>query len=100
MDSEPKRKRRHLKVVRPFKNKVPPGVFIETLVMMLDLARRGKIRGYALTFIVDDGETKIHTSEAADVIDRADAFKMLGAMRRMEHRFMRDEFPEHDDARL
>lgn len=75
------------KLVPLRKGKVPDDhPLIESLVQILKEAREGKIAGYALTFITDgDGAYTSHMSMASE--DKSHRFMMLGALRRLEHRF-------------
>lgn len=80
------------KLVRLPRSKVDPeSEFVRTLVWVLDMARRGKVRGFAMVYVVesDDG---LRTTEAADAFEQNDRLHVLGAMRRMEHNFMKREW--------
>jgi len=90
-----------LKVVRLRKPKVPDDSgFVATLVWALAMARAGKIRGYAMVFVVE-GEGHSRTIEAAmslagaaDEDGGTNKLVMLGAIRRMEANYMAREWPE------
>ena len=80
------------KVVRLKKPKVDDDdVFIRTLVFVLDMARQGKTKGYALVYDIDDEEGR-RTCEAACVLEDEEyssrALYLLGGIRRMEINFM------------
>lgn len=82
------------KLIKFTKSKIPDdSQFIETLVWVLDNARNGKIRGYALIYVVDkDGCQR--TIEAAKQFEDLDKMTVLGAIRRLEHNYVRREWPE------
>ena len=67
--------------------------FIETLVWVLERARAGKIKGYALVFVVDGSEGE-KTIESAKAFEEIDNMTVLGMIRRMEHNYMRRTWPE------
>ncbi len=95
--TKPKRQSRRLKVVRLRKPKIDPdSEFIRTLVWALDLARQGKVYGYAGVFYVEEDDGSEAVVEIADVMDKCDRLKMLGAIRRMEHNFIKREYGEED----
>jgi hypothetical protein len=68
--------------------------FIETLVFVLDQARRGKIKGYSMVYIVDDPVVGHRTIEAAKAFEEYDNLMVLGAMRKMERNYMCRTWPE------
>lgn len=78
------------KIVKLRKAKVPDdSQFIETLVWVLDQARQGKIKGYAMTFIVEQ-EKATRTIEAASALEDAEyRLQLLGTIRCMEMNFMK-----------
>ncbi len=80
------------KIVKLRKTKVPDDSgFIETLVWVLNEARKGNIRGYAMAFIVKQEES-IRTIEAAKTLDDNEhRLQLLGTMRCMELNFMQRE---------
>jgi hypothetical protein len=80
------------KIVRLKKGKIPDDTkFIETLVWVLDQARQGKIRGYAMAFVVDQ-EERIRTIESAcSLPDNESRLQLLGTMRCTEVNFMKRE---------
>lgn len=88
--------RRKLKIIRFPKPKVDPdGVFIKTLVWVLDQARQGNVRGYAMVYVVE-GEDGQRTIEAAKSFEGLDRHHVLGAIRKMEANYMRREWPDAD----
>lgn len=68
--------------------------FIETLVWVLEQARKGEVLGYAMTFIVKDKENGIRTIEAAKQQNDGDKLQLLGAMRLMETSYIAREYSE------
>lgn len=88
-------KRRKLKVVKFPRAAVPDDTqFIETLVWVLNRARQGKIRGYAMVYQVEADDGTVDFIEAATAIDTQDRCHILGGIRRMEFNFMRRQWPE------
>lgn len=64
---------------------------VSSLVWLLARAREGSVRGYAIVALVESDEEVVvldgvHTAGCA-----ADKMVMLGAIRRMEHRFVDKE---------
>lgn len=68
-------------------------VFLNTLVWILDQARKHKISGYALVYVGEDDDGHIRTIEAAKAFDEEDKHHVLGAIRRMEYNYMSREWP-------
>lgn len=71
-------------------------VFINTLVWILDQARKQKIRGYALVYVGEGDNGAERTIEAAKAFKDIDRHHILGAIRRMEHNFMARSWPDED----
>lgn len=83
------------KLVRLRKPKVDPAsTFISTLVWILDKAGADRVEGNAMVYVLrnDDGSTDV--TECADVFGKDDRLMGLGAIRRLEHNFMKREWPE------
>ena len=66
---------------------------IATLLDMLRRARMGEVMGFALVMMVDEGE-EYATHNAAVTLEPDQKLRLLGAIRRLEHRFERQEWPE------
>lgn len=64
------------------------------LVWVLGQARAGKVKGYAMVFVVDTVEGRERTIEAAKSFEDIDKHHILGGIRRMEVNYMRREWPE------
>lgn len=91
-------KPKRLKLVRLKRPNVDPDQrFITTLVWLLDQARQGNAVGYAVVAIIRS-EERTRTIEAASVIDDDDIggrrLQLLGAMRGMEHNFIKREYED------
>jgi hypothetical protein len=83
-----------LKLVKLRKPKVPDDTqFIETLVWVLDQARQGKVKGYAMVYLLED-ELGIKTTEAACPFEDVDRLTVLGAIERMKQTFVKRSWPE------
>lgn len=90
--------RRKLKVVKfPKAKRDPDSTFIRTLVWVLDRARAGKVRGFALTCMIDDADAGDTTIEAAQSFEKRDRLHMLGAMRRMELNFVKRHWTDDEN---
>ena len=88
------------RIVRLRKGKTPEdSQLVRTLISMLELARAGKLLGYAMVTLTqaDDGQ-KTRLAEAACVLDDHDKHHLLGGIRRMELNFIRRNWPDEDDA--
>ena len=72
-------------------------VLVDTLVHLLDQARRGRVVGYAFTFTVER-EDDWKTVEGAFCHPDHDSHYILGAMRRMEKHFIARTWPEDGAA--
>jgi hypothetical protein len=70
--------------------------FIYTLVRMLDMARRGEVIGYAMVFLIEEGD-RWRMCEAACASAEEDPHMTLGAIRRMERNFIRRTWPDEED---
>lgn len=68
--------------------------FIQTLVWVLEQARAGKIKGYAMIFDVDQAPGPKRSIEAADVVDHELSHHLLGMIRRMEGNFIERQWPK------
>lgn len=87
------------KVVRLRKPKVDcDSTFIATLVHILDRARAGEVKGYAMVFTLVADTGLINTVQAASAVEaRYEKLALLGAIRVMERRFVDRELPEPED---
>jgi hypothetical protein len=73
--------------------------FIKTLVWALDEARKGRIRGYAFVFNVENDERRrliecAWVPEDDDGSKTDEATELLGAIRRMELSYIKRAWPE------
>lgn len=86
--------RHKLKVVKFPKPKVADdSQFIETLVWVLAQARAGKVKGYAMVYVVD-GDDGARTIEAAKAFDGIDRLHVLGGIERMKLNFIEREWKD------
>jgi hypothetical protein len=68
---------------------------ITSLVEALREARAGKVAGFALTMIMDgDGAYTVHSHASVHETDHR--YLVLGAMRRLEHRFLAQQWPDDE----
>jgi hypothetical protein len=66
---------------------------------MLELAREGKLLGYAMVTLTEAHEgKKIRMTELASALHDEDKHHLLGGIRRMEMNFMKRSWPEDADA--
>lgn len=95
--TKPYRRTRNPKLVRLKKRPVDETRFVETLVYLLDLARQGKITGYAMVYIVEDVEAgRMRAVEGCDVAAECDGSAMLGYIERMKANFMARQWGDGD----
>ena len=73
--------------------------FLRTLVLVLDKARKGDVRSFAMVFRVENADGSMSWIEAADVLpdeDGGDINMLLGGIERMKARLI----AQHPDKEL